>query len=197
MRCFAAILLGDAVRAALAEEIERLRPLSRAVAWVPAANLHLTLHFLGEQSPERVAEAAAALTEAAAPVPPFTLTLRGLGAFPGLERARILWTGVAGGALEARALQKRAEDALERRGFAREARAWHPHVTLGRVFDDRRWRRDAGAGLRPAIAGLATRSFGDVSVASIALMQSELGRGGARYHLVAESALAGGTAGGS
>jgi len=191
VRCFAAILLGDEVRDALAQEIQRLRPLSRAVAWVPAENLHLTLHFLGEQSEERAADAAAALAEAVATTRSFSLTLHGLGAFPRLERARILWTGVSGGALDARALQARVEDALEVRGFAREARPWHPHVTLGRVFDERRWRQDAGRDLRPVIAGIATRSFGSCAVRSVALMQSQLGRGGARYRPVAEVPLGG------
>lgn len=191
MRCFAAILLGEEVRRALADEIQRLRPLSPAVAWVPAANLHLTLYFFGEQGPERVADAAEAMTEAVAPLPRFTIELHGLAAFPGLDRPRILWTGVAGGAERARDLQARVASALERRGFAREERPWHPHVTLGRVFDERRWRRGTGGGLRSAIAGVATRSFGEFDVASIALMQSELGRGGARYRVVAESPLAG------
>ena len=191
MRCFAAILLGDEVRAALDREIERLRPLSRAVAWVPVANLHLTLHFLGEQSEDRAAEAAAALARAAERARPFDLTLQGLGAFPGLERARILWTGIAGGGLEVRALQAAVEDALEVRGFPREARAWHPHVTIGRVFDDRRWRRDDGRDLRAAIAEIATRSFGSFRVTSLALMRSDLGRGGARYQPVAEVPLGG------
>ena len=191
MRCFAAILLADDVRLALAEEIERLRQLSRAVAWVPAENLHLTLHFFGEEGPERVAEARAALTEAAASVPRFTLELHGLGAFPSLDRPRILWTGVAGGAADVRGLQAGVASALERRGFAREARPWHPHVTLGRVFDERRWRRDASAALRPALATTVGRAFGGSPVASIGLMQSQLGRGGARYRLVAESPLAG------
>ena len=191
MRCFAAILLGDEVREALDQEIQRLRPLSRAVAWVPTENLHLTLHFLGEQSEDRAADATTALAEAVAPLRPFSLTLHGLGAFPGLVRARILWTGVSGGALEARALQARVEDALEVRGFAREARPWHPHVTLGRVFDERRWRQDAGRDLRPVIAGIASRSFGAFPVKSVALMQSQLGRAGARYRPVAEVSLGG------
>jgi 2'-5' RNA ligase len=48
-RTFVALLLSEEARAAVAAEVDRLRPLSRAVAWVPARNLHLTLHFLGEQ----------------------------------------------------------------------------------------------------------------------------------------------------
>ena len=191
MRCFAAILLGEEVRHALGQEIQRLRPLSRAVAWVPAENLHMTLHFLGEQTEDRVADATAALAEAVAATRPFSLTLHGVGAFPGLVRARILWTGVSGGALDARALHARVEDALEVRGFAREPRPWHPHVTLGRVFDERRWRQDAGRDLRPVIAGIAARSFGSFAVQSVTLMQSQLGRGGAHYRPVTEVPLGG------
>ena len=42
-RAFVALLLDEATRASVGAEIDRLRPLSRAVAWVPTANLHLTL----------------------------------------------------------------------------------------------------------------------------------------------------------
>jgi 2'-5' RNA ligase len=191
LRCFVAVPLDEMVRAALAAEVERLRPLSRAVAWVPAANLHLTVHFLGEQGGEQVAAAIEGLEEGVLRLSPFAITLHGLGAFPGLERARILWTGVAGGALEARALHARVEDALARRGFAREARAWHPHVTIGRVFDERRWRLDAGRDLRPVMSGIANHSFGTSRVASVTLMRSDLSPAGARYTPVAEVALTG------
>ena len=48
IRAFVAILLGDAgAGGGRGREVERLRPLGGAVAWVPAANLHLTLQFLG------------------------------------------------------------------------------------------------------------------------------------------------------
>ena len=58
--------LDEETRTAIAAAIERLRPLGKAVAWVPAENLHLTLKFLGEQTDERLAEAALAIEEAAA-----------------------------------------------------------------------------------------------------------------------------------
>lgn len=190
MRCFVAILLSEEVRALLAAEVERLRPLSRAVAWVPAANLHITLRFLGEQSEEQVAPAVEALRQAAEATSPFALTLHGIGGFPGLERPRILWVGAAEGALEARALQARAETALERRGFGREQRLWHPHVTIGRVFDERRWRRDTSPELRSVVAGVATRTFGAFRVTSVSLMRSELSPQGARYNELAQIPLA-------
>ena len=188
-RAFVALLLDEAMRASVGAEIERLRPLSRAVAWVPAANLHLTLRFLGERSDEQLGEVEAALVEAAAVTAPFALTLHGLGAFPGLERPRILWVGIADGALSAREVQARVEAALERRGMPRERQAWHPHLTIGRIFDERAWRREAGLPLRQALAAAARRSFGILAVPRIALMRSDLSPQGARYRELASAEL--------
>jgi 2'-5' RNA ligase len=181
IRSFIAILLTDAVREAVAAATERLRPLCGAVAWVPPQNLHVTLQFLGGQSEERLAAAEAGLDDAAARSAPIDVTVHGIGAFPGLERPRILWIGMAQGALEVRALQARVADALAAQGFPREDRPWHPHLTIGRVFDERRWRRDAGPPLRSALAQLATTTFGTLPIAEVALMRSDLSPAGARY----------------
>jgi 2'-5' RNA ligase len=181
IRTFVALLLSDELRATVAATIDRLRPLGSAVAWVPPRNLHITLHFLGEQSEERLAEAEAALADVAAASPPLDITFHGVGVFPGLERPRILWVGLAQGALDARRLQARVTDALAARGFAREERAWHPHLTIGRVHDERRWRREAGPPLRGALAQVATTTFGTQRVTEVALMRSDPSPTGARY----------------
>ncbi len=181
IRAFVAVLLGDALREAIAATIERLRPLGSAVAWVPPPNLHVTLQFLGSQSEERLADVEAVLADAAARSAPVDVTFHGVGAFPSLERPRILWIGLAQGALEVRALQARVADALATRGFPKEERAWHPHLTLGRVHDERRWRREAGPPLRRALAQAATTTFGTLRVAEVALMRSDLSPAGARY----------------
>ena len=183
IRAFIAVVLDEGVRSAVAATIERLRPLGSAVAWVPPRNLHVTLHFLGDQSEERLAEAEAALVDAAAGSAPLDVTFHGIGAFPGLERPRILWVGLAHGALEVRRLQARVTDALAVRGFDKEERAWHPHLTIGRVHDERRWRRETGPPLRSALAQAATTTFGTQRVAEVALMRSELSPAGARYTL--------------
>jgi 2'-5' RNA ligase len=169
------------VRDAVTATVERLRPLCSAVAWVPSRNLHVTLQFLGAQSEERLAEAEGALADAVAASAPMDVTFHGIGGFPGLERPRILWVGLAQGALEVRALQARVADALAARGFPKEERAWHPHLTIGRVPDERRWRREAGPPLRSALAQAATTTFGTQRVAEVALMRSDLSPAGARY----------------
>ena len=192
IRAFVAVVPGDAVREAVTVVVDRLRPLGPSVAWVPAANLHVTLQFLGNQPEERLAAATEALHAAAAVSAPIEVPLHGIGAFPGLERPRILWVGLALGALEVRALQERVAIALAREGFPREDRAWHPHLTIGRVYDERRWRREAGPALRQALAQAATTEFGTARVAEVALMQSDLSPRGARYTVRRAVALEGG-----
>jgi 2'-5' RNA ligase len=183
IRAFVAVVLDDGLRAAVGAAIERLRPLGPAVAWVPPRNLHVTLHFLGDQSEEQLALAEAALADAAAASVPMDVTFHGIGAFPGLERPRILWVGLAHGALGVRALQGRVTGALVARGLAGDERPWHPHLTIGRVHDERRWRREAGPPLRSALAQAAGTTFGTQRVSEIALMRSDLSPAGARYTL--------------
>ncbi len=180
IRAFVAIRLAETVREAIAATIARLRPLGSPVAWVPPGNLHVTLQFLGDQTEERLVEAEGALAEAAAARAPIDVTFHGVGGFPGLERPRILWVGLAHGALATRGLQGRVADALAARGFPREDRPWHPHLTIGRVYDERRWRREAGQ-LRSAILQGGSMTFGTQRVVEVALMRSDLSLGGARY----------------
>ena len=101
-----------------------------------------------------------ALEEAAAGVPTFTLGLKGLGAFPGLDHPRTLWVGVSEGVQEVQRLQARVAEALERRGTPIEPRAWQAHVTIGRVTDEKRWRREGMPELRSAVMRGATAPFG-------------------------------------
>lgn len=176
IRSFVAILLDQAVRDAVASEIERLRPLARSVAWVAPQNLHLTLKFLGELPPEALETVNEALAEGVSEAVPFVLALHGLGAFPGLARPRVIWVGVAQGARECQALQARVDAALTQRGFRREERAYTPHLTIGRVREPR-----GLTALQQAITRDGQKEFGGHGVSSISLMRSDLHPTGARY----------------
>jgi len=107
---------------------------------------------------------------------PFDLALRGLGAFPGSTRPRVLWAGVGAGAQAAVDLAARVDEALAALGFAAEARPFSAHVTLGRAREPR---RDPALGA--ALDAAATLDFGLFTVDRIALMRSDLSPRGARY----------------
>jgi 2'-5' RNA ligase len=189
-RAFVALSLGDQSRKAVSAQINRLRPLSKAVTWTLPGSLHLTLRFLGDQTEEQLCEVMLALQEAAEGVSGFTMGLRGLGAFPGLEHPRTIWVGVAAGAPEVRELQARVSEALERRGTPAEPRPWQAHVTIGRVPAQKRWRREGMADIRSGLIRGSATTFGSTHVTSIELMRSDLRPSGARYTAIASVPLA-------
>jgi 2'-5' RNA ligase len=159
---------------------------TRDVAWVAPDNLHLTLKFLGGVDAERLEAVATALTAAAAGSTVFDLVVRGLGAFPSPTRPRVLWAGVDEGRAAAATLARGVDDALAALGFEREARAFAPHVTLGRV-------RVPRPAPRLAEALAAGGHFGRQPVASVALMRSDLSSRGARYSELATAPLGAGS----
>jgi 2'-5' RNA ligase len=176
IRTFVAILLDGSTRARLASAVDGLRGAAPGVAWVAEANLHATLKFLGRVDAARLDAAARALRSTVARGPAFSMEIKGLGAFPTPTRPRVIWAGVAGGAEACAAVAEHVEHALAPLGFSAEARAFSPHVTLGRVREP--WRDERLAAL--IRAGAAT-DFGTVPVRSVSLMRSDLSPRGARY----------------
>lgn len=153
-RIFLALNFSVAVTRKIAEEVERRKaPFSDGgfrIAWVPAANMHLTLKFLGSIGEELVEGVVGACRRVAARHLPFEARAVGLGAFPSLERPNVLWVGVDGPPALA-ALQRDVDAAMVELGFEKEERAFHPHVTVGRVKESRGsatdlWKGDVNAG---------------------------------------------------
>lgn len=102
----------------------------RGVRAVRPAQLHLTLHFLGD-----VEDASCtALHEALADVrhEPFTIAIRGSGVFPPHGRPSVLWAGVADSSPLA-TLHAAIGAAIESCGLPVEHRPYVPHVTLARL----------------------------------------------------------------
>lgn len=128
MRLFVAILLEPAMTGALVQAVDRLKQQSQSGRFSPPENHHLTLAFLGEVPPARVAAVRRAMDQVT--VPPFTLHTAGWGRFP-RSGADIWWIGLKREpALEE--VHRQLSAALRREGFALEDRAFRPHLTLGR-----------------------------------------------------------------
>lgn len=99
--------------------------------WTPAANLHLTIRFLGHVAPS-VAQGIAARVEAAA-TPGFDLGLGDLGTFRRGRLARVVWLGLSSGEAEAAALACVVEAESVRAGLEPENRRFSAHLTLARA----------------------------------------------------------------
>jgi 2'-5' RNA ligase len=176
MRLFVAVNLPSDVRQDIWEAAEPLRGEGYPIRWVGPEAIHLTLKFLGEVGGEREAEITTALDGATQGTRSFMLPIEGFGAFPSLSRPRVVWAGCEG-VPPLELLQHRLEQEMERVGFAIEGRAFHPHLTLGRV------KRQARPGeLRDFASTLEPLTYAnEVEVRSVDLMQSELSREGATY----------------
>lgn len=113
----------------------RLSGYLEGIKWVREEGLHLTLKFLGEVDPGRIAALEAALAAAAGEVPPFQMRCGGVGVFPAPGRARVIWAGLQEGAAALTKTANVLERELLRSGFPRSNRPFKPHLTLGRVRD--------------------------------------------------------------
>lgn len=173
MRTFIALNLPAAERSALHAALEPLRSRGWPVRWAPAANLHLTLRFLGDVEGIEVTRVEDVLRAIAAQHGPMALHIAGFGAFPSLRRASVLWVGLAP-TRELMALQRDVELATSRLGYGRDLKPFRPHITVARL----------SGGARPPDV---ERSAGDleyessVDVETMDLMRSHLGSEGARY----------------
>jgi 2'-5' RNA ligase len=152
----------------------------------PAASAHLTLKFLGEIPPEVVEPLGTALRPAVASHPPFSVELRGVGAFPAPGDPRVVWAGVGEGAPGVVSLASLVEEAAVSVGIRREPRPFQPHVTILRV----RGARDLDRA-RIWLAHGPDHAFGRADVAEVVLYASELRREGAVHRAVERYPLRG------
>lgn len=153
---------------------------------VSPSQLHLTLKFLGDTEDGLVPEIVQAMGKAAIGSTPAVLRVRGMGAFPGLSRIRVVWIGIEG-AEGLGAIARRLDELVEPLGFPREARAWTAHVTLARVRDSRGLRR-----VRTILESRAEETFAETRVDEIRLKRSVLTPGGPLYSTVGSIRLGAG-----
>jgi 2'-5' RNA ligase len=110
------------------------------------------------------------------------VALGAIGAFPSLEKPRVLWVGVSAGEGELLALGRRVNAAIDAAGFERADKPFRPHLTLGRV-------REGARGFE-ALRGYAPPTPPDpVRLDRIVVMKSDLHPSGARYTALREVRL--------
>lgn len=176
MRLFIAINFTAKDRQRMHSAARKMREAELPVRWVDIDQLHITLKFLGEVRSERVPQVNAAVARVAEKTQPFTMKLRGSGAFPTMRRPKVIWLGVEASA-ELRCLKHDIEWELAPLGFEREVRAFHPHVTIGRATNEAR----AGdfREFESLVSGMNFER--EVTLRTVDVMESHLSSKGARY----------------
>ena len=120
MRLFIAILLSPEMQKALVACMHDLKKQGVEGNYVPAANLHMTLAFIGEyDDPKKIKQVLEKV-----PLPKFRLSLAEKGNF-----GNLLWAGVKGNQ-KLSAYVKGLRAALKEEGIPFENDRFVPHITL-------------------------------------------------------------------
>jgi 2'-5' RNA ligase len=176
MRTFIAIEIPEEIKRQMTEVQNGLRNSGVDASWPRPEGIHLTLKFLGEVPEAKLPEIMGILRSAAQGTGVFRLEVAGVGAFPNAKAARVVWVGLSGDVEKLNRLQDAVEKGMADIGFARENRAFTPHLTLGRI----KYIRSRDVWLN-ALNGIKDVKFAGFDVRAISLMKSELKRSGAVY----------------
>jgi 2'-5' RNA ligase len=180
IRAFIAIEMSPEIRRRLDQVSDELKQRLKdiPVRWVPVENIHLTLKFLGDVSLANLEVLKKILQSEIAGHHPFEMSVGELGAFPSNRRPRVIWVKVEAPA-ELEAVQRGIETESTRLGYAREERAFSPHLTLGRVS-----RNASSRDIRKISEVLDSYKVGFLGAArvqAVNLFRSDLKPGGAVY----------------
>ncbi len=181
LRAFIALPLSPVVTEKLSAIQRTLRRISpeQVVSWVNPANIHLTLFFLGDILPDRQQPIEAALSVVARNVRPFTFNVQGIGAFPNVNRPRVIWVGLDEPTGQLALLHRAVNEAMASIGFQPEDRRFSPHLTLGRIRQ-RASREDAQA-VGETICRTEVGTLGEVLAEEMLFFRSVLKSSGAEY----------------
>ena len=100
--------------------------------WVEAAQMHLTLRFIGEVDGGVFRDIKEGLADIK--TEGFALQVKGLGFFPPRKTPRVLWAGIEP-VEQVSGLRKRIDNILLGLGLEPEGRKFSPHITLARLQD--------------------------------------------------------------
>ena len=168
--------------ASLGDVMSELRSFGRSVKPVTADTMHVTLKFIGDVDRDLIPEITRVVDDVAATESRFHMPVIGLGAFPNVNRASVIWAGLTNTDACIR-MKATLESRLAEFGIAPEERSFRPHLTLARIKT-----RPPQELFQFLVDGESTR-FGREHVRSIDLLKSELKPGGPVSTTVASSPL--------
>ncbi|MDH4129272.1 MAG: RNA 2',3'-cyclic phosphodiesterase [Spirochaetota bacterium] len=173
MRLFIAIHLNKPILKKIEELILPLANQYKDLKWVSFENMHITIKFLGETNDTNLDSIIKSLQEIN--LQSFNLTIQNLGAFPNINFPKVLWIGLKGDINSIKSLVKKVETHMKVLNFLEERREWSPHITIARV------RTKIPKDLINFISLHKDVHFGEISISSFSLMESNLTSKGPIY----------------
>ncbi len=186
IRAFIAIPLPDTVKDYLADLQKDLKRNQILASWPKPISMHLTLKFLGDIKIAQIPVIKSCMIDALDMLNgPVSLSAKGIGVFPSVKNARVIWCGAKGqtdlvgsmvGQLEKR-LHKRANIRIEKKRFL-------PHLTIARPKQ-----RIHPGRMVTLIQKFADRQSDEFLTSRIQLFKSELKSSGAVHTQIFSAAI--------
>jgi len=146
---------------------------------VAPQNIHITVRFLGNITPAMVEQVFDEMKKVQ--FTPFTVQIKGVGAFPNSHYARVVWAGITEGADQLKNVFSQLEPRLRGLGFTPDPKGFSPHLTIARVQSGRN---------TPQLAEFITKNanydFDAVNAKCLRLKKSDLTPKGPIYSTLKE-----------
>jgi 2'-5' RNA ligase len=186
MRIFVGIDLDSDTRSRISRLVEAVEGFAPDARWTPPESLHITLKFIGEQTPEHVEAITKRLRRVGSAA--FEMRVRGYGFFPTTKSPRVFWIGIHAGP-QLTELAYTIDTATAELGIPREDRPYSPHLTLaragGRSGSPKQQEGDGPnerfALLEKRLAAMGEIDLGGMMAREFILYQSRLSAGGSKY----------------
>ena len=146
------------------------------INWVAAANLHVTMNFLGDVDEETLREVIRLSDRVAADGGPFEFDVPRIACIPPRGRPRMIWAEAVAADGRLADLHTALTSALAVLGFEPEKRRFKGHITLARVRHARE-----GESLRHAVADLPSDDLPTQTATHVTVYTSDLRPGGPVY----------------
>ncbi|MBK6347048.1 MAG: RNA 2',3'-cyclic phosphodiesterase [Bacteroidales bacterium] len=102
------------------------------IKWVELENIHLTLKFIGDTSPEEVPQIIEALSGVCEGIEPFRLEIANTGVFGSNYNPKVIWFGITPNKM-LQNLAQNVSSKLETVGILGDRQNFVPHLTIGRI----------------------------------------------------------------
>jgi RNA 2',3'-cyclic 3'-phosphodiesterase len=177
LRTFIALPTSSEAQGTIARIQASLKESQAGVKWESQDKFHITMVFLGNVEQSKLELLSTALARSVQQFQPFTISYASLGAFPNIHTPRIIWIGIRNNPVVLD-LQATVQRICEEFSFPKEDRAFHPHITLGRVKESRNLSR-----LTEAIKTITFEPI-ETRCSNLLLMKSELHPSGSLYTIL-------------
>ncbi len=169
IRLFVAIFPSQFTQKQLKQKAENwCGELQTEVRILAPESLHLTVKFIGEVDNNHLGDLTTAFLKGTGNLPSASLQIKQLMLFPSPRKPRLVAAEIAQSP-ELHSIFQFFDQGFSDLGIIADQRSFHPHITLARA---RRWQKET---ITPAPFPLVE------PIASIALVHSQLSRGGAKY----------------